>query len=115
MCGQEILSEFEQILVRARELQIERLESAFKTGFKIPEDICEKYRQRYLLECKTGPGATESNQYTLLFAQFLEEVCAQLEIPGQLNSLDLMTLFGEICTGEYPRNPFLNQTSSLVH
>lgn len=116
MCEQkDELSKFEQILVRAREWQIERLESAFKAGFSIPEQICEKYRQRYLLECQTDPEDVESNQYTLLFAQFLEEICAQLEIPSQLNSLDLITLFGEICTGEYSRSSFFGQISSTIH
>lgn len=104
MCDQKLSSDIKLVLIRARKLQIERIENIFAKGFNLPQEICLKYRKRYLLECVTLNNSSEwSEIYNSLFLQFWAEIGQNIDIPKEFNHLDQITLFGEVCLGEHSK------------
>lgn len=104
MCDQNFSNELKLILVKARELQIARIENFLRDGFELPREICLKYRKRYLLECATLNNSSKwSEIYSSLFLQFWAEIEQNIDIPEEFNHLDQITLFGEVCLGEHSK------------
>ncbi len=95
-------TDLESVLTEARKLQVLRIENAFKAGFRLPKEICSEYYGRYLLECKTcNDEAERLGIYKSLFSQFWTAVEGATSVPDELNYLDRITLFGEVCLGEH--------------
>ncbi|MEK7560293.1 MAG: hypothetical protein AAB522_03285, partial [Patescibacteria group bacterium] len=82
-------------------LQIGRLENLFNAGFELPKNLCRKYQERFLMEYDREDNAKSAEIYNFLFSQFWEEIKKQIILPETLNNLDKITLFGDVCLGNY--------------
>ena len=107
-------SELAQILFEARRLQIERINAAFKAGWRFPKGICHKYRSWYV--SLDTSGEKRKDAYTRTCNQFCAEVNETGGFPPGLTRLDPITLFGEICCGWRMENgTYKEEMSETIH
>ncbi len=96
ICDDEIPAAIRTALIEARRLQVERMEKAFSEGWCVPSDIAQRYRQWYA----SASREHRDEYYKVICEHFIEEVRERVGFPPEWTSLDPVTLFGEICTGE---------------
>ena len=88
------------LLSLARQMQITRMDAAFKNGWRTPEELCQKYRAWHASLAKDQDRDVRLNEYSRTCTLFIEEIRANGGFAKEWSSLDPITLFGEIVNGE---------------
>lgn len=94
----EISPEIASFLAEARRLQIDRIESAFRSGWRLPAGVCKKYWELYLARRLSDEGAAVA--YLELYSDFVSEIERAGGFPDAWTAIDPMAVFGEICSGQ---------------